>query len=106
MFVLLLLLLNVIRINHLEPMCILILFFRKFLLIVLIGLQFIMSVDVLSILFCTSLVIVSYTSLLGACLLLLVFYFVRSSNFLISVLGLFALIYALDTAACSAIASL
>lgn len=87
-------------------MCILILFFRKFLLIVLIGLQFIMSVDVLSILFCTSLVIVSYTSLLGACLLLLVFYFVRSSNFLISVLGLFALIYALDTAACSAIASL
>jgi hypothetical protein len=82
-----------------------ILFFLK-LLVTLIGIQFIISVDVLPVLFFSSIAVVSYASLAGSCLLLLACYLVRNSSLLVSVLGLFCLVYAFDTASSTAIASL
>ncbi len=76
------------------------------LVVLLVAIQFLLSVDVLGVLVLLSTVVVSYSSLSASVLVLFSLYIVRSSSGITSLLGILVLIYAFDTAASSAILSL
>ena len=68
--------------------------------------QFLLSVDVLSVLVATTGIVISYSSLSASVLLLFTYFVTRSTSQLSSLLGILVLVVAFDTASSSAILSL
>lgn len=68
--------------------------------------QFLLSVDVLSVLVATTGIVVSYSSLSASILLLFTYFVTRSTSQLSSLLGILILIVAFDTASSSSVLSL
>jgi hypothetical protein len=68
--------------------------------------QFLLSVDVLSVLVATTGIVVSYSSLSASILLLFTYFVTRSTSQLSSILGILILVVAFDTASSSAVLSL